>query len=366
MYCPQCGNKISDNAKFCGSCGKSVEKKSGEGLPEKTYLAIDTQKDKGKKSHLKLFATIFWMVIIVGSIVFMYLYRNIGSVTQNMTASTSDNIGANQSGQTQTGENAVSPQTSGGSSSQKVLCPANNTCVADPNAPVVSGCPTGYDCKPIATTNSTPDLPSVVAEWSPRVVRIDCSDSNYISTGSGVITWMNWPTLNNSNAPTLVTNKHVITDETSGYLYTTCDFAEPGVSQGVTLYMDKNIIQSDSQDVAYFPTHLTVADLLPGMPTTAMKICGASDATVGDAIAILGYPVDGGTGNASTAITLTQGIISSYDGEYYVTDAKIDHGNSGGAAILLKDDCYLGIPTWAQSGGFESFGRILAAQYIFK
>ena len=50
---------------------------------------------------------------------------------------------------------------------------------------------------------------------------------------------------------------------------------------------------------------------------------------------------------------------------YIVTDAKIDHGNSGGAAILIKDDCYLGIPSAAVVGSIESYGRILKSNLVF-
>ncbi len=209
-----------------------------------------------------------------------------------------------------------------------------------------------------ATTNAGVNLSSLVKEWSPRVVRIVCSDSNYVASGSGVLTRMSFPSLNESNVATLITNNHVITDETTGYSYPNCNFQITGSNQILTLYT-ANAQVSTSQDVAYFPAP-NVTNPPPGAQT-AMSICSASDVEVGDKIAILGYPADGGTGQASTAITVTEGIISSYDGEYYVTDAKIDHGNSGGGAILEKDDCYLGIPTWVESGGFESFGRILSA-----
>jgi hypothetical protein len=74
----------------------------------------------------------------------------------------------------------------------------------------------------------------------------------------------------------------------------------------------------------------------------------------------LGYPTIGSSGS----ITVTEGIVSGIEGDYYVTSAKIDHGNSGGVAILTKDDCYLGIPTFVKNnGGFESLGRILKSTF---
>jgi len=81
---------------------------------------------------------------------------------------------------------------------------------------------------------------------------------------------------------------------------------------------------------------------------------------IGDKLIVLGYPSIGTQGG----ITVTEGIISGIESNYYVTSAKIDKGNSGGAAVLLKNNCYLGIPSWAKSGSIESLGRILKASFV--
>ena len=90
-----------------------------------------------------------------------------------------------------------------------------------------------------------------------------------------------------------------------------------------------------------------------------MKVC-TDNINIGDKIVVLGYPAIGTEGG----ITVTDGIVSGFEGDYYVTSAKIEHGNSGGAAILVKDDCYLGIPTWADSGTVESLARILKGSIV--
>ena len=86
-------------------------------------------------------------------------------------------------------------------------------------------------------------------------------------------------------------------------------------------------------------------------------------ASIGDSLIVLGYPSYGAD---YSEITATEGIVSGYDGEYYTTSAKIEQGNSGGVAILQKDNCYLGIPTAVRLGAFESLGRILDVKYIFQ
>jgi len=69
----------------------------------------------------------------------------------------------------------------------------------------------------------------------------------------------------------------------------------------------------------------------------------------------LGYPTVG----SRQDITATEGIISGFDGNYFITSAKVEEGNSGGIAVSVKEDCYLGIPTYAEIGNVESLARIL-------
>ena len=67
---------------------------------------------------------------------------------------------------------------------------------------------------------------------------------------------------------------------------------------------------------------------------------------LGDEIVVLGYPSIG----SRNGLTATEGIVSGFDGNYFITSAKVEQGNSGGAAILLKDNCLLGIPTFVTLG----------------
>lgn len=84
------------------------------------------------------------------------------------------------------------------------------------------------------------------------------------------------------------------------------------------------------------------------------NICKAEDMDYGDEIWIVGYPAVGGF-----TLNVTDGIISGVAGGYIKTSAKIEQGNSGGAAFH-ESGCWIGIPTFAKVGDIESIGYILS------
>lgn len=101
-------------------------------------------------------------------------------------------------------------------------------------------------------------------------------------------------------------------------------------------------------------------------PLPALVLADAPDLAAGDFVAVLGAPPDGEPG----AGTCTHGMISALDrleGLAVQVDARINHGNAGGAVVGL-DGRLLGIATqnggkkiWSQSSGvgfFASAGRI--------
>lgn len=209
---------------------------------------------------------------------------------------------------------------------------------------------------------------SIIKEWRPRVAYIDCkvvfngtnmgeqSGSGYV-LGSDV----------QSGEVFLLTNKHITNVAThypdgksTGFSLspTSCDIKLPGDSQFMTAYGPFGA--SDKEDWAL----VTIKTPTPYMKTIIKNIWDGgckSKAELGEKILILGYP---GIGDQND-VTVTDGIISGYDGKYYITSAKIEHGNSGGVAISLKNNCYLGIPTFVVSGELESLARILNINTIF-
>jgi serine protease Do len=80
-----------------------------------------------------------------------------------------------------------------------------------------------------------------------------------------------------------------------------------------------------------------------------------SSPQIGDAVYIIGYPE-----SAKFAYSVTKGIISNLtsDGVYFGTDAQIDRGNSGGAAINSNGQL-VGLPTYKYAGGGDYRGYIL-------
>ena len=193
------------------------------------------------------------------------------------------------------------------------------------------------------------DSGSVAAEWGEKVGFVYCVSENDSWSGSGTGAMLD------DGSTIVLTNYHVVKGAEA------CSVSFPGDTTA-RYFVDKS-------DFFFDQSPLDWAIMFVDSPSFTLKnnlaeapTCTAGSARIGDKLMILGYP---GVGATST-ITVTQGIVSGMDPNYFVTDAKIDHGNSGGAAILLKNNCFLGIPTAAVSGTLESYGRILDYNSIEK
>ena len=80
----------------------------------------------------------------------------------------------------------------------------------------------------------------------------------------------------------------------------------------------------------------------------------------GDSLFIFGYP-----GASSFVFNVTRGIVSSFttDNTFINTDAIIDLGNSGGAA-MTSDGRFVGIPTQKYVGDGDYLGQILRVENL--
>ena len=225
--------------------------------------------------------------------------------------------------------------------------------------------------KEAPTIKAGTDNTSIIKEWRPRVAFIDCKvvfEGNNMGEQSGSGYILGSDTQNGDVI--ILTNNHVI-DVAIHNLYgepmnitatpTSCNIKVPGDSQFVTVYKENSPFSGSKEEDFGL---ITIKNPTSYMKTIIQNLWDGNcknKAELGEKILILGYP---GIGDQND-VTVTDGIISGYDGHYYITSAKIEHGNSGGIAVSLKNNCYLGIPTFVVTGELESLARILNINTIF-
>lgn len=199
----------------------------------------------------------------------------------------------------------------------------------------------------------------IISEWRPRIAYIECDWKNsngavyQTQSGSGILTE------EQNGYPAVVTNQHIVVDVNTGAPTSNCRIQIPDHNRTITVGMAQIFKSAAGYDWARID--LDSSDTyVNSIASKSFGVC-ADNPSLGTNIVILGYPGIG----SQTDITATEGIISGYDNNYFITSAKVEHGNSGGAAILLQKNCYLGIPTFTKTGGLESLARILSAKYIF-
>ena len=212
----------------------------------------------------------------------------------------------------------------------------------------------------IETAKSELTTAEIVQEWSPQVVHIICSwyysDGTFYTaaSGSGFLTTFR------DHSMSVMTNRHVILDEDK-YAPKFC-----------TVYFqndEKYIVYWNSSAGGWSTEYDKANIILTGLSQNVKNLIKRTDGyycvgkpDIGDKIVVLGYPGIGST----NGVTVTEGIISGSDGDYYITDAKIDYGSSGGIAVSAKNNCIVGMPTLSVSSKIESLGRILSSEVILK
>lgn len=98
---------------------------------------------------------------------------------------------------------------------------------------------------------------------------------------------------------------------------------------------------------------LTVSEFSP-------QACAGSKIKAGEEIVVLGYPLIGGE-----TLTASEGIISGFEKDYYLTtSAKIEQGGSGGGAFLKSTGCLAGMASFARLGKVESFARLISIPFL--
>ncbi len=193
---------------------------------------------------------------------------------------------------------------------------------------------------------SAADTAAVIATWQPRVATVACNFNGSISRGSGTIVQFR------GNPIWVLTNRHVVKN-TSGVAADSCTVTLPGTSFAETVGQGSISESAEGFDWAVIPLSNTPA-FVQNLTVTSASACRQTP-PIGGGVVVLGYPSIG----ARDQVTATEGIVAGFEGEYLITSAKVEQGNSGGAAVLLKENCLLGIPTFVQLGQVESLARIL-------
>jgi len=226
------------------------------------------------------------------------------------------------------------------------------------------------ECKNKPSTSQTPKQESstrsklsedqIISTYAKLVVRIVCANgsNSAVTTGSGVLFGLNRH---------ILTNSHVVEN---------ADACQVGITDDVKIppqrWFDATIANNiPSLDIATLqltnPPYFTSVDqsslsgvtfliMDPPQLSTIVGVCDSKDIKLGDPIAVLGYPTLGGN-----TITVTEGVISGFNGFRIKTSAKLEYGNSGGGAFLKKigKSCWFGIPTSVAQGELESLGSII-------
>lgn len=209
-------------------------------------------------------------------------------------------------------------------------------------------------------SQKTRSVTEVVDDWRPRMAFIRC-EFNFL--GARVAQQGAATLFKVDGEPRLVTNRHVVESPASQLI--SCYYRFPQDTDNIQ-FPKAAITYGSSEDAELVePDYARVVLTEPNtfvtnqMKTLQNSVC-TEEPLIGDEVVILGFPTIG----SSRDLTATEGIIAAIEDNYYVTSAKVDSGNSGGAAIHIENDCYLGIPTFTALGQAESLARILRADGI--
>lgn len=188
-------------------------------------------------------------------------------------------------------------------------------------------------------------LEDVVKEWRPYTVRVTCitlyanGNKKSYSDGSGFLAY------DPARGPSVITNKHVFYAK-DGVSNNYCDIYFPENKEVVKVEKKDRFVSSKGYDrgtlVITQPSEY-VSNIAKN-PIAISKDCKNTKPDSTDDIVILGYPI----GKPKDDISYAQGKIVGYQDKYFVSTATIVSGYSGGVAVSLKDNCYLGIPTYSQ------------------
>jgi S1-C subfamily serine protease len=143
----------------------------------------------------------------------------------------------------------------------------------------------------------------------------------------------------------VATNCHVITNDRTGKLYDEIVFSlsRDDAISSLTRYRLKPVLINREYDLALLRVESDVAGnvIKSSFVFPAIEIADVRKVKLLDELFIIGFPQKGGS-----TVTVNRGVVEGKDilGNWIKTDARVIHGNSGGAAVN-SDGKLVGIPT---------------------
>lgn len=344
MFCDDCGKKILRGSLFCDSCGRAAI----------TNSPVSTSTEKAAlTSNQFVFALLIIAVGFVGYRLYISLEQTKNELS-TLRESTRTLISAQQK--------LIDDQ------GQKISLNEAELEKAKQSETLLRQ--TVSKLQTNQTANIQSQNNASVSWLSPSVVKLICVSSTHsdsVQFGSGAL----FKTKRTDMGPYYIqTNLHVVqTDDGSTSRCLVVLYPNSTDSNIYLLFKAEGYRYFQSGfDVAFIKPELITSDRagttndlnIYAIADTSLSPCTSVNA--GDNVTILGYPGSGGN-----TLTITKGIVSGFEIQqgvkYIKTDAKIDHGNSGGLAVH-QSGCMLGIPTFVQKN-VESIGRILDLNYLY-
>lgn len=324
IFCSQCGNKVTDDTQYCHNCGAALNLNGKDANKKITIENIDKKEFLRTNKNLMYKVGAGLMVVVI--LLFFYSQYNAVKLAEISAFDSAQKAQDVRNELTKVKEQALKDVSAAQSNVQAY----------------------------INKNGSKPSITDIVNKWHPIIAYVYCeyTDSygtNQAQSGSGTLI------INKDGSRSILTNYHVVSDN-YGYIVNDCTVKLPNDDIVYTAYKNDITTTQDTADVAYINIK-NLDSYLQNMTTDGRNYCTVVP-SVGDEVVIIGYPGIG----SQTDITATDGIISGYDTNYYITSAKVAHGNSGGAAIDVARNCYLGIPTAVKTDTAESLARILKWQ----
>jgi S1-C subfamily serine protease len=205
---------------------------------------------------------------------------------------------------------------------------------------------------------ATPSDADLINSWKAeeRVVRVACQDSFFKTwqLGSGVLI---------SSDGKVLTNQHVVKSDlglapdfclvlfSKDFNTQSQTYAKQYKAAVTGFFQDRDAALLKIQDILV-PEGDAVRFLPASEPFSYFSLASGK-AQIGQSVYVIGFPE-----SAGFAFSVTKGIISNLasGGIYFGTDAQIDRGNSGGAAVNSAGQL-IGLPTWkfVSSGDYRGY-----------